>query len=121
MQGVLDAWSQSSVLDLEPMLGGNPSGGCATIPGFIHVCNGNYGQTSWNGKAQWSYIIDGEDHDGLTGSIINCVVQMNDHEYVYGEESKLMCHEIGHCLVSIPPKKIACLVLPLSYSHYFFI
>jgi hypothetical protein len=86
------------VLDLAPIDGGAPSGTCRAIRGYVHVCNGDYGQTSWNGKSQWSYSIEDSSHDGH--HIFSCIVLLNDHESVYGEESKLICHELGHCLVS---------------------
>ena len=95
-QATLESWSASSVIDLHMIEGGYPNGSCASLDGYVHVCNGNYGKTTWNGKSQWSYYIEDGGHEG---HIFSCVVLLNDNEWVYGEESKVLCHELGHCLV----------------------
>ena len=94
---------------------------CSSMEGYVHVCNGNYGQTTWNGKSQWSYSIEEGSHDG---HILNCVIRLNDHEWVYGEEGKLLCHELGHCLVRI--RVLVCgsntnaTILSCRHSHNLF-
>ena len=73
---------------------------CKPVDGYISVCNGNYGATLWNGRAEWTYKYKfGEEDHG--GHLFNCVVFLNDFTSLYSDEKKLLCHEIGHCLVRV--------------------
>ena len=99
-QWTLKQWSKSSKMNLQGLSGDTSLATrtrCDPIDGYVHVCNGNYGRTSWNGRASWSYSMGyGSNHY----HIVSCTVRFNDFEYVYSGEKKLMCHEFGHCLVS---------------------
>jgi hypothetical protein len=97
----LDGWSRSNSFDLATIPGENDQvtrNDCPAKAGFIRVCNDDYGQQSWTGKAEWSYTYGDAGHDHM----ISCTVKLNDNKLRNTlEKDKLLCHEIGHCLVSL--------------------
>lgn len=70
-----------------------PDMNCSSEPGYIKVCNGNYGDTSWKGINQ---IL----MDDKNGYIYSSTALMNEYYLTdsTSEDDKqyTMCHEIGH-------------------------
>eukprot|EP00934_Nitzschia_sp_Nitz4_P000368 Nitzschia sp. Nitz4//scaffold77_size91520//67731//69185//NITZ4_004901-RA/size91520-augustus-gene-0.76-mRNA-1//-1//CDS//3329558024//368//frame0 len=97
---VLDEWNKSDALDLTTIEGDNDEASrksCSYIDGYVHVCNADYGTTTWSGQAVWTYTTWNAP-SGHEGHMMSCKVLLNDNASVYSEEQKVLCHEIGHCL-----------------------
>ena len=65
---------------------------CAAYSGAINVCNGDYGDTGWNG-AEYTF------RDLNTGFVVSSKAVLNDY-YLKGDNLSqrmyTMCHELGH-------------------------
>ena len=96
----LSQWNLSDAFNLVSVSGNSNVGirnSCPAEEGYIRVCNGNYGSTWWSGYAEYSYYYG---QDGHEDHIFQCAVKLNDSKVAWGsEEKKILCHEIGHCLV----------------------
>lgn len=102
-QSILNAsaadWNVSNVLDITMIHpGSNPAGNasvCSPYDNMIEICNGNYSDNGWMGRAQ-SWV-------NYEGHIHATVVQLNDYyfqskNYNTNWKSYVLCHEIGHAL-----------------------
>jgi hypothetical protein len=68
----------------------DPDSECSPVSGFVKVCNGNYGNTDWEGINK--IVLN-------NGRIDSSIALMN--EYYFGKHDDnarqyTMCHEIGH-------------------------
>ena len=69
-----------------------PESNCDHESNRIMVCNGNYGETGWKGRAE---ILS----DGVTSTILAAVAQMNEYYLSSRNTDEMqyaMCHELGH-------------------------
>lgn len=67
-----------------------PDANCSFAPGFLKMCNGDYGTTDWTGLNQ---VVLNNDR------IESSVGMMNDHFFRSNDADKrqyTMCHEMGH-------------------------
>lgn len=89
----LSDWSQSTVLDVNGVVGGTNPKNCRPTSGRIEVCNSKYGQNGWLGIAQiWA-----------SGSHISqAITKLNDTYFnmprynTSAWRNMVMCQEIGH-------------------------
>lgn len=87
-------WSQSSVLDLAPTVGGTTAKRCRATAGRVEVCSGAYGRNGWLGLAS-IWLTEGT-------HITQGTVKLNDTYFALAayntpnERAHVMCQEIGH-------------------------
>ncbi|KAL7569443.1 hypothetical protein ACA910_009627 [Epithemia clementina (nom. ined.)] len=69
-----------------------PEFDCLHESGIIKVCNGNYGETPWKGRAE---ILS----DGLSDTIFAVTARLNEYYLSSRNTNEMqyaMCHELGH-------------------------
>ena len=89
-------WSQSSVLDLNSILGTNTVKRCKATAGRIEVCNSKYGNNGWLGLAQiW---ISGGVHITAGTTKVNDTYFNTPKYNTEAWRNLVMCQEVGHTL-----------------------